>query len=78
MLLLEKECSQLIVVHGLVVCATWATSGAVKLAGDGVSDVRQLLLLLLEVLSLRGGGVLLEPVVGLLDGVQDLSRMLAV
>lgn len=76
--LYKKKCLQLIVVHGLVVLTTWTTGRAVELAGDGVGDVGQLLLLLLEVLGLRGGGVLLEPVAGLLDGVQNLLRLLAV
>lgn len=65
-------------VNGLVIVTTGTASGAVKLAGDGVGDVGQLLLLLLEVLGFGGGSVLLEPLVGLLDGVQDLLKMLAV
>lgn len=44
---------------------------AVQLAGDRVGNVRELLLLLLKVLGGSGGGVVLEPVVDLLDGVQD-------
>jgi hypothetical protein len=48
-----------------------ATSSAVELRGDGVGDVRKLLELLIEVLRGSGSGVLLEPVLGLLDGVLD-------
>lgn len=44
---------------------------AVQLAGDRVGNVRELLFLLLKVLGGSGGGVVLEPVVDLLDGVQD-------
>lgn len=44
---------------------------AVQLAGDRVSNVRQLLLLLLKVLGGGSGSVVLEPVVDLLDGVQN-------
>ena len=44
---------------------------AIQLAGDGVSHAGQLLLLLLEVLGGSSGGVVLEPVESLLDGVQD-------
>lgn len=62
-------------VHGLVATAT--ASRLVELASDGVGDVGQLLLLLLEVLSGRGGSVLLEPVSGLLDGLQKLFGILA-
>ena len=62
-------------VHRLVV--TTSTSRLVELASDGVGNVGQLLLLLLEVLGGRGGGVLLEPVSGLLDGLQELYGMLA-
>ena len=46
--------SQLVVVVGLVVLrAAWATSTSVELGCDGICDVGQLLLLLLEVF---GGG----------------------
>lgn len=62
-------------VNGLVVVTAWAASGAVKLAGDGVGDVGQLLLLLLEILGFRGGRILLEPLVGLLDGVKNLLTL---
>jgi len=65
--------SQLVVVVGLVVLrAAWATSASVELGRDGVGDVRQLLLLLLEVFGVGGGGVLFEPVGGLLDSFEDL------
>jgi len=66
------------VVNRLVIVTAGATSGAVKLAGDGVGDVRQLLLLLLKVLRFSGGSVLLEPLVGLLDSVQDSLLVLLV
>jgi hypothetical protein len=59
---------QLVVVRLLL---TSATSSAVKLGGDGVGDVGQLLELLVKVLRGGGGGVLLEPVLGLLDGVLE-------
>jgi hypothetical protein len=62
-------------VTGLLV-VTSATSRAVKLGGDGVSDIRELLELLIKVLSDSGSGVLLEPVLGLLDGVE--KRLLVV
>jgi hypothetical protein len=57
-----------LVVVGLGVVAT---GRAVKLGGDGVSDVRELLELLVEVLRGSCGGVLLEPVLDLLDGVLE-------
>ena len=47
--------------------------GTVKLAGDWVCDVGQLLLLLLEVLGSGRGSVLLDPVGGLLDGLEKLG-----
>lgn len=48
----------------------------VQLAGNRVCHSRELLLLLLEVLSAGGGAVLVEPLSGLLDGVQDLNGQL--
>lgn len=62
-------------VHRVVV--TSSTRRLVELASDGVGNVGQLLLLLLEVLGGRSGSVLLEPVSGLLDGLQKLFGMLA-
>lgn len=59
-------------VNGLVILATRGTTRAVELAGDGVGDVGQLLLLLLKVLGRGSGSVLLEPLSSLLDGVNDL------
>jgi hypothetical protein len=56
-------------VTGLLI-VTSATSRAVKLGGDGVSDVGQLLELLIEVLSDSGSRVLLKPVLSLLDGLE--------
>lgn len=65
-------------VNGLVIVATRSTAGAVKLAGDGVGDVRQLLLLLLKVLGGGSGRVLLEPLSGLLNGIDKLIRRLVI
>ena len=56
-----------------LVIVTIATSSLVHLGGDGIGNVRELLLLLLEVLRGRIGRVLIEPVVGLLDGIEKLS-----
>ena len=56
-----------------LVIVTSATSSLVHLGGDGIGNVRELLLLLLEVLRGRIGRVLIEPVVGLLDGIEKLS-----
>lgn len=63
---------QLIMVERLVVVAASATSSLVHLGGDGVRDVRELLLLLLEILCSSLGGVLFEPILGLLDGIEEL------
>ena len=41
---------------GLIIIGALGTTLAVKLAGDGVGDVRELLLLLIEVLSGSSGG----------------------
>jgi len=60
---------QLVVVGSLVIATSAAR--AIELGGDGVSDVRQLLELLVKVLRGRLSGVLLEPVLGLLDGVLE-------
>lgn len=60
---------------GLLV-VTSATSRAVKLGGDGVSNVGKLLELLIEVLSAGLCGVLVEPVLGLLDGLE--KRLLVI
>lgn len=60
---------QLIVELGLLAI----TAGTlVHLGGDGVSDVGQLLLLLLKVLGVGLGAVLLKPLSGLLDSLEDL------
>ena len=58
-----------LIVTGLLI-VTSATSRAVKLGGDGVSDIGKLLELLVEVLGDGVGRVLLEPVLGLLDGLE--------
>ena len=47
------------------------TSSAVKLGSDGVGDVGELLELLIEVLGGSRGGVLIEPVLSLLDGLNN-------
>lgn len=60
-------------VERLLVAGT--ASATVHLGGDGVGDVGQLLLLLLKVLGIGLGAVLLQPVDGLLDGVEKLSRL---
>lgn len=52
--------------------ASGTASAAVKLAGDGVGNVAELLLLLIEVLGGSIGGVVVEPVLDLLDGVKNL------
>ena len=52
-----------------------AAGTLVHLGRDGVGDVRQLLLLLLKVLGGGVRGVLLEPLRGFLDGLQDLYIM---
>lgn len=68
-----------LVVAGLVVVvghASSTASTAVKLAGDGVCDVAELLLLLIEVLGGGLGGVVVEPVLSLLDSIKDLFTML--
>jgi len=60
---------------GLIV-TTGLAGTLVQLAGDGICHGRELLLLLLEVLSGGSGAVLLEPLGGLLDSVQDLEGLL--
>ena len=52
--------------------ASSTASAAVKLAGNGVGDVAELLLLLIEVFSSSIGGVVVEPILDLLDGVKNL------
>lgn len=51
-----------------------ATSVLVHLGGDGVGDVGQLLLLLLEVLGGGVSAVLLEPLSSLLNSLKDLVQ----
>lgn len=55
----------------VIILLSCSSGSSVHLAGDWVSDVRELLLLLLELLGGGGSGVLLEPLGGLLDGVED-------
>ena len=62
---------QLIVTRRLIVIvwhAARSTSTAIQLARDRIRDVRQLLLLLVEVLGRGRGGALIEPVLSFLDG----------
>jgi hypothetical protein len=74
----SKRRSQLIVIIGLVILRTTrSTSSSVELGGDGVCDVGQLLLLLFEVFSGGGGGVLFEPVGSFLDSFEDLFRIIS-
>lgn len=68
--LLSQEAHLQLVVVGSLVLAT-STARSVELGGDGVSDVGQLLELLVKVLRGGSGGVLLKPVLSLLDGVLD-------
>jgi hypothetical protein len=58
---------------GLIVLATRSSGTGIQLAGDGVGDVAQLLLLLLEILGLSVLGVLLKPVGGFLDRFEKLD-----
>ena len=53
-----------------------AAATRVHLGSNGVRDVGQLLLLLLEILSASLSTVLVEPLSGLLDSVEDLRSML--
>jgi hypothetical protein len=66
---------QLIVSLMLIILTTWSTSTSIQLASDWVCDVRQLLLLLLEVFGGCGGGVLLEPAGGFLDSLEKLDSI---
>ncbi len=63
---------KLVMVQGLVTLGTASATG-VELAGDGISDVGQLLLLLLKVLGGGSGAVLIEPLSSLLNGVEKLQ-----
>lgn len=67
-----------LIVERAALALTRATGALVHLGGDGVSNVRKLLLLLLEVLSVGVGTVLLKPLVGLLDSIEDLFIWLAI
>lgn len=58
---------------GLVVGSAGAAGALVHLGGDGVGNIGQLLLLLLEVLGGCSGAVLLKPGGGLLDGLENLA-----
>ena len=59
----------------IVVGHASSTSGsAVELAGDGVGDVAELLLLLIEVLCEGSGCVVDKPVLSLLDSLENLFR----
>lgn len=67
---------QLIV--AVVILLSCSTSASVHLAGDWVSDVGKLLLLLLKLFGSSGSGVLLKPLSGLLDGVEDSLLILLI
>jgi hypothetical protein len=60
----------------LIITVVWHTSCTaaltVQLAGDWVGNAAELLLLLFEVFSGGGCGVLLDPVLGLLNGLEKL------
>lgn len=62
-------------VGGLVLARASTRTRLVDLGRDGVRDARQLLLLLVVVLGGSRGAVLLEPLEGLLDGVEDLVQL---
>ena len=51
---------------------TGAFASTVELARNGIGHIAELFLLLLEVLSGGGLGILLEPVGGFLDGFREL------
>lgn len=53
--------------------ASGTTALAVQLACDWVRNAAELLLLLLEVFSGSGGGILLNPVLSLLDSLEKLQ-----
>lgn len=60
----------------LIVTIIWHASGTatltVQLAGDWVRNAAELLLLLLEVFGGGSSGVLLDPVLGLFNGLEKL------
>lgn len=64
---------QLVVDLSVVISLAARRTTLVHLGGDGVGDVGQLLLLLLEVLGSGLSAVLIEPLGSLLDSVEDLS-----
>jgi hypothetical protein len=63
----------------VIVAIVWhsASTLAVHLRRYRVSDVRQLLLLLLEVFGCGVRAVLLKPVMGFLNGLEKLVQLLA-
>jgi hypothetical protein len=66
----------------VIITVVWHSTGTttlttVHLAGDGVGDVAELLLLLLKVLSSGISGVLFDPVLGFFDGFEELLYALA-
>lgn len=64
---------ELVVEIRLILARLASTTLAVKLAGDGVCHGRKLLLLLLKVLGGGSRAVLVEPLSGLLDSVENLD-----
>lgn len=53
----------------------WRLAAPIQFTSDGVGDVAELLLLLLEVLGRGGRAVLLKPFGGFLDGVKKLEQL---
>jgi hypothetical protein len=64
------------VVAGWLLVTSWWSASGVKLAGNGVGDLAELLSLLLKVFGGGGGGVLLEPLGGFLNGLEKLELVL--
>lgn len=64
---------KLVMVQRLVITGTASATG-VELAGDGIGDVGQLLLLLLKVLGGGSGTVLIEPLGSLFNSVEKLQN----
>ena len=60
---------------GALLLSTSVALALVHLGRDGVGNVGELLLLLLKVLGGGLGAVLLEPLSGLLDSLEDLNSV---
>ena len=61
----------------LFLLAPRSTARAVHLGSDGIGNVGQLLLLFLKVLSGSVRPILVKPLGGLLDGIQNLKDMVS-